>query len=611
VDAFQFVAGQNPDTTIRGHRLNATYRRSWSPSTVLETGFRYQRTKSLLEPEENAVGPRVRFGFQIEELGPESMFPIDRALSTFSGGTLLRKQLGGGDHTFTLGGDLTRVVLDGLESYNLRGYFQFTNNFGRGAIENFRWGTPSKYEVTVGDVIRHFRNWRATIFFGDNWRVNDRFQVNLGLRYELETAPVERDRLDTIPYDCDCNNFSPRLALAYRIGSNWVARSSYTISFGQIFPVTYQQIRNNRPLVKQFQVQNPSLLDPLEGIGIEDPNARTSPLVISPNLVSPYSHQYNLFFEGHLGPTYSVGFGYVGSRSVKLFNVFAKNRAEIFTDIPLLPETVDLRRPDPRYTEIINIVNGGNGYLNGFQVNAQGRYFRGLSWRASYTFSKSIDQGPDYNSTASNRELYGGRNQWEHESFSDKKGLSNFDSPHALLVSFSYDLPTVTIDSEGLSAILNGWQVSGAGLLKTGTPFTLYVGSDSPGFGNVDGSPSERPNILDASILGQTVSHPDTAPLILSRDRFAFIKPGTPRGNLGRNTFRKAPIRNLNLALTKHWRRVTGRNLDLMFRIEAYNVTNTPQFDEPHRNLTSPAFGTITNTMNDGRILQVGLRFAF
>ena len=611
VDAFQLVAGQNPDTEIRGHRFDATYRRLWSPSTILESGFRFDSTKSVLEPEENAVGPRVRFGFQIEELGPESMFPIDRTLETFSGGLLLSKELSGGDHTLTLGGDLTRVRLDGLESYNLRGYFQFTNNFGRSAIENFRYGTPSKYEVTIGDVIRHFRNWRATVFFGDRWQLTDRFQLYYGLRYELETAPTERDGLDAIPYGCDCNNFSPRLALAYRLGSDWVARASYSLSYGQIYPVTYQQIRNNAPRVKQFQVQNPSLLDPLAAIDLDDPDVRTSPLVISPDVVAPYSHQYNLLFEGHFGPTYSLSFGYVGSRSVKLFNSFATNRGEIFTDIPLTPETVDLRRADPRYTEVLNIVNGGNGYLNGFQINFQGRYLRGLSWRGSYTFSKSIDQGPDYASTAANKELYGGRNQWERESFSDKKGLSNFDSPHALVVSFAYDLPTSPFESSLAKAILNGWQISGAGLLKTGTPFTLYVGSDSPGFGNVDGSPSERPNIVDDSILGRTVAHPDTAPLILSRDRFAYIETGTPRGNLGRNTFRKAPIRNLNIALTKNWRWVSRRSFDLMFRVEAYNVTNTPQFDEPHRNLSSPAFGTITNTMNDGRILQLGLRLGF
>jgi hypothetical protein len=46
-------------------------------------------------------------------------------------------------------------------------------------------------------------------------------------------------------------------------------------------------------------------------------------------------------------------------------------------------------------------------------------------------------------------------------------------------------------------------------------------------------------------------------------------------------------------------------------RLEVYNLTNTPQFDEPHRNLTSPAFGKITNTLNEGRIMQWGLRLSF
>ena len=42
--------------------------------------------------------------------------------------------------------------------------------------------------------------------------------------------------------------------------------------------------------------------------------------------------------------------------------------------------------------------------------------------------------------------------------------------------------------------------------------------------------------------------------------------------------------------------------------MEACNFTNTPQFDEPQRNLSSAAFGKITNTLNDGRALQLTLR---
>jgi hypothetical protein len=134
---------------------------------------------------------------------------------------------------------------------------------------------------------------------------------------------------------------------------------------------------------------------------------------------------------------------------------------------------------------------------------------------------------------------------------------------------------------------------------------TLFIGSDTPGFGNTDGTSSDRPNIVDPSILGMTIGDPNTSTAILRRDRFAYILPGEYRGSLGRNTFRKAPIANLNAAVSKQW---GWRESTVIVRGEAYNLTNTPQFDEPQRNLSSPSFGRITNTLNDGRVLQVGVR---
>lgn len=122
----------------------------------------------------------------------------------------------------------------------------------------------------------------------------------------------------------------------------------------------------------------------------------------------------------------------------------------------------------------------------------------------------------------------------------------------------------------------------------------------------MDGSASDRPNILDPSILGFTIGDPNTAPSILRRDRFAYIQPGEVRGSLGRNTFRKAPIANVNAAIFKQW---NWHDSSILLRGEAYNLTNTPQFDEPQRNLSSPSFGRITNTLNDGRVLQLGIRF--
>ncbi len=606
-DAFQFVAGMNPDTEIHTHRAQAAYRFAPGARTAAELGLLFQRTRSVLQPEPNAVGPRVRFGFQIQELGPDAEFPVDRALNTFRGGGHIANRAGGG-HTLTFGADLTRTQLNSIETNDQRGYYYFGNNFGRTAIENFLHGTPSFYAVTLGYLPRGFRNWSGNGYIADRWQARPGLTVYYGLRYSFLTRPVEVNGLDELPYGCDCNNLSPRLALAWEGPWRWVARASYAVSFGEIPPVTYQQIRNNLPLIRYVQVQNPDLLDPLRQVDLNDRQGRAVPTFISPELVSPYAHQYGLSLERRLARETTLRLGYVGSRSVKLLNAYIMNRAEPRPgELPTL-DTVDERRPDPRYFETIHVVNGGLGYFNAGQVRVETAPAPGLRAGMTYTFSKAIDDGVDYTGTAAKRDLTRGRSQWQYASLEDKRGLSNFDTPHSFLLTYSWELPAPAPAGGRWGFLLNGWQVAGAVLAKTGTPFTLYVGSDAPGFGNVDGGPGDRPNIVDPSILGATIGHPDTARSILRRDRFAYIRPGEHRGSAPRNGFRKAPIRNWNASVSKVWALGGNHERAVMFRAEVYNLTNTPQFDEPQRNLSSPSFGQITNTLNDGRIFQLGLR---
>jgi hypothetical protein len=284
------------------------------------------------------------------------------------------------------------------------------------------------------------------------------------------------------------------------------------------------------------------------------------------------------------------------------------NRAVPVEGIPLITQTVNLRRPDQRYYDVKHIVNGGVSYLDAAQFTMESAYSGGLAWNLSYTFGKALDTGADYTFTGANNDINKGRSQGWELAHQDRKGLSSFDSTHAVVFSYSYDLPKPFPARGWAGRIGNGWQISGATLLKSGTPLTLYVGSDAPGYGNVDGGSGDRPHIVDASILGSVISHPNTAPLILRRDRFAFIRPGEPRGNLGRGTFRKQGIANFNAGVTKQWRWDGAREWALLLRGEAYNLTNHAQFDEPQRNLSSAAFGKITNTLNDGRVLQLSLR---
>ena len=157
--------------------------------------------------------------------------------------------------------------------------------------------------------------------------------------------------------------------------------------------------------------------------------------------------------------------------------------------------------------------------------------------------------------------------------------------------------------------MLGGWQLSAVVLGKSGTPFDVISGSDGEGFGNVDGSPSDRPNLLDSTILGRSADDPDTSASRLPKSAFEFIQPYDTAGNLGRNVFRKDGIFNINLAASKEW--ALPGDTSLLFRVESLNLFNHPQFAEPGKELTSPNFGQITNTLNDGRAFKFSLELSF
>ena len=179
------------------------------------------------------------------------------------------------NHVFTAGAEVARLQLNGRETLNHRGYFAFNQNFGRSAVENFLYGTPTFYKVGIGDPSRGFRNLVFQASFGDVWRLSARWHLNAGLLYGLETAPHEVSNRTSVPYHCNCTNFSPRFGFAVDEGRWGVFRGGYILSYGQIIPATYQQARFNPPGIVLIEVQNPSLTQPLQGIDLNPLTARS------------------------------------------------------------------------------------------------------------------------------------------------------------------------------------------------------------------------------------------------------------------------------------------------------------------------------------------------
>lgn len=637
-DPFQLVVGQNPQTDLRTQAAHASLTRTFSPQMVGRFGFHFDRVKALLLPTQqfdnllSSLGygnvPNIQFSpnnntqTELYNLGPGTIFPRQRFQNRMELYSDLTRTVG--RHTLKAGGSLTRVQVNDLQSYNSRGALSFSPDFGRTGVQNFLLGTPVSFSITLGNLYRGFRNWEHGLFLQDDFRVTPTFSLNWGARYDLETAPTEVNRLTTVAFPTDRNNLAPRFGLAWNPGrGKTVIRGAYGISYSFIFPVTYQVTRFNPPAVQVLQVDAPSLLDALalanrpESVQAQ-PGSRSSLWTLSPDLVTPYSHQYNLAVERTLPWASTLRLAYMGSRSFHLLRQGVYNRAA-----PILPDpnrtrntsrNVNDRRPDSRYFDINVIESNSNDYYDALQLSWDKRLTHGLAFRAAYTFSKDINTGGDFTNTASGVEVPPETGMPSCETcdvVSDQKGVALYDTPHVLLLTYSYNLPFAAGLNGWKSALLRGWQISGTTTLQSGLPFHLHTGSDAPGIGNVDGASQDRPNILNPSILGKSVDNPDTSSQILERSYFDHnVVPGG-RGNLGWNTFRKDGTQNWNFAVGRTFRLPGGAERSLQFRGEFINLSNHPAFDKPGVLTAVATFGKIINTVNKGRQVQFSLRLNF
>lgn len=587
VNAFELVAGQNPDTDTRSHTARVTWSRQWNPATLTELSAGFDRVGSFLHPEPNSVGPMVSIS-GLETLGPQAIIPIRRAQNLYKeAGTLRRVNR---HHQITAGFQLLRRQLNGLETDAHRGFYGFSADFGRTAIENFLLGTPSQYIRSIGDTYRGFRDWEMQFYTGDNWKATPALTLNYGLRYTPVTTPNEVNNRNQIPYGTQFMNLGPIFGLALHLPDGWGAmRAGYGLEFGEIYPVTFQQVRFSPPGSTKIVVTAPDILDPLNSPGA-DP--RGNLYLLDPHLRAPYEHQYNFAWEPDFSNVWRLQVGYVGSRAERLLIMWYLNRAVPVPGIPQTTATINQRRPDQRYADERYVLNGSRAYFDALRVSLGVRQWRGLSVDAAYWFSKAIDLGSAYSGTAYDVDSRLSRSQSMFESQKDMKSVSTFDQPHAFLVRAGYLAPRR----------YGRWNLSSVVLLKSGSPFTVASGSDSPGFGNVDGNGGDRPNLVDPSILGRSIDNPDTSRMLLPRSAFSYMNPTDMAGNLGRDTFRRGGYKNVNASLSRQW--TLPHDMQLTVRAESLNLLNTPQFAAPGTDLASPNFGQITNTLNDGRTFR-------
>lgn len=573
-------------------------------------------------------------GFQ--QIGPttaaNSRFTtsVTEYLDTF---TLIR-----GRHTVKVGADIRRETLDVLNPPNPTGSFAFnttgTNSPGvtgsGNALASLLLGQVSAFTVDIQNQVLQPRAHIAEFFAGDDWKVSQRLMLNLGTRYTLNFPSTEKNdrgavfNLNTQVLDfphtarrLHLGEFGPRAGLAYRIGDSWAVRSGYGLMFfeqsGITTPFTIPQFPFIQTVGQQSQdnVNAAFLLSNGPSVQVTPPNPNSGlgqgVFGVDRTNGSGYTQQWNFTVEKTFGKDWNLELSYLGSKNTRLGipdpNInqlpaqYLSIGSALLTKVPnpyfgRIPASSSLGgpaiarqlllRPYPRFTNVALFRdNVGNSTYNAAAAKLEKRLSGGLTVTASYTFSKLIDDassvfaqtifsGPVLNNSgpadALNRHL--------------EKDLSSGDIPRVFALGWVYDIPRL--------CKISGWQIGGLIRLQAGDMVAISQATNnnaSLGYAvqrpDRIGNPNEFP--------GRNVAEYFNAAAFAAAPQFAI-------GTSSRNPIRGPGLQNADVMIGKTFRLAERVNLE--FRAEAFNVSNTPPLNDPNGIFGNPAFGSISSAGN-------------
>jgi hypothetical protein len=543
-----------------------------------------------------------------------------------------------GRHTMKFGGSwnyyLSKSEYPGNNGRN--GFISYdTFNFTGAQFADFLLDRVSqKGRGSQSDAWTHLQH-RVSVYAGDDFKVTDNLTLNLGLRWAYTSPFVEKDdrqaNIDLTTgalqlagqngnsralYDPFYGGWEPRVGFAYRQGERWVYRGGYAITQYMEGTGANQRLPLNPPFFFESQVRYDTTTGPgtistgFEGL---QPLDRVSgQLRAWDSKIRPqFTQQWNLFAEYLIGSRSSINVGYVGSRSTNVINTIDANQPLSGTGDPLTWLPSQQRRPlyrlNPDITFLITTISRGfHSEYDALQTTFKQRLWRGLDLSANYTLSKAMSNSRGFFGSSGVAAGTSTSTPVNSRDLEANYGPAYFDARHIASVAGSYDLPFGRERALGsnwnraLDAIAGGWSVSFATTAHSGYPITV---TDSANPSLQASRSTERPNRIGS---GQ-VENPTLERWI---DRSAFVTaPLGTFGNSGIGILRAPRYVNTDLAVSKRFA-TFGRQY-LLFRGELFNVFNHPNFGPPVSNIQSQAFGTITTTVNDARIVQLVAKYYF
>jgi hypothetical protein len=546
-----------------------------------------------------------------------------------------------GRHTLKFGGEVSLNKDIQQTLLNNYGVFSFSGAKTGNAFADFLTGLP----VTMNQdapITAMDNFWSYALFAQDDFRIHPRLTLNLGLRWDVQTAPTDPfDREATFKLGVQSQvlkrsnvptgllvvgdpgvergivptpmkHFSPRLGLAWDpFGDGKTSiRAGAGLFYGSVSGNEWNSTSNFQPFAVRQQFNNVlSLTNPyglLPGGVSPFPFSYNpaSPQFIfpasiygmAPDFRWPYAYQLAFSVQREVGKGWTATSAYVGSLGRRLPLAIDLNYP--FYTAAATTGNVNNRRPiQPGVLSTVQSVESVmNTAYHSLQVTVEKRMSKHLSVKAFYVSSKAIEGAQLDNNTVN-----GGAEDFRNLAID--RGRSDNDRRHVAVGSVIWNLDYFSHMTPVLRAVLNGWQFSGIVTLQSGLPFNIISGTDT----NLDGNNNDRPMLVGNPYLDPNRSRDQTTAAWFNTAAFAKAANGVD-GNVARNLMDRPGSKNLDAGLFRNFKLMERATLQA--RGEFTNAFNIVNLGAPTATLSSTQFGQIRSA-GGMRQVQVGLRLTF
>ena len=528
-------------------------------------------------------------------------------------------------------------------------------------LADFYFGLPTQVSLAPFLV----GSYRQQQYFGyaqDDYRVNSKLTLNLGMRWEFATPRWERDNVltnfdpatnslvqaknggifDRTRVNPDYNNWGPRVGLAYSVDPKTVFRAGYGISYvhlnrlgsadelGINFPQVVLAVINQSIPAGSTSLPAGFITAPNFPAGLIDPakfnTANANIAYIPKDTKWPRVQTWFFSVQRELMRNTVLEVGYSGNHSTRLpiiadYNQATPNASTATCNAQITTGCLgtQARRPDPTYGSITWVDPAGSSSYNSLFVRFEHRLTNGLYFLNSFTWAKALgnseqalENAGSGNTVANPQNIY---------NLAAERGPTSSDIKLINVTSFVYQLPFGKGRRFGgnwngaVDAVLGGWELNTINTANSGLPvnvqYTPTGNFDVTGrINDFRGLSVMRPNLVGDPTTGAANDSSGT-PFFFNRAAFSIpTDPSHPFGNLGRNALRGPDFWQWDMAVNKTFRIPYRDGMGLQFLSEFFNVLNHTNFGIPNPNVSGASFGQITNTY-PARQIQLALKLLF